>query len=42
MEKKELACKAQRYTSKAELITYFTILEEQPEVIKEVDSVEYY
>ena len=42
IEKKELACKAQRYTSKAELITYFTILEEQPHIIKEVDSVEYY
>lgn len=42
MQKKQLACKAQRYTTKAELITYFTILEEQPEVIQEVDSVEYY
>ncbi|EOS67760.1 hypothetical protein C817_05919, partial [Dorea sp. 5-2] len=31
-----------RYATKGELVSYFSILEEKPEVIKEIDSVPFY
>ena len=41
-EKKELVCGAHRYATKGELISYFSILEEKPEMIKEIDAVPFY
>lgn len=42
MERKEKVCGAHRYATKGELISYYSILEEKPEVIEEIDAVPYY
>ena len=42
MERKEKVCDAHRYATKGELISYYSILEEKPEVIEEIDAVPYY
>lgn len=42
IKKKEEVCGAHRYATKGELISYFSIFEEKPEVIKEIDAIPYY
>ncbi len=42
LKRKKLVCSAHRYATKGELITYFSILEEKPEVIKEIESIPFY
>ena len=40
--KKREGMRSHRYATKGELISYYSILEEKPEVIEEIDAVPYY
>lgn len=42
MERKELLCESQRDATKSDLIAYFTLLENKPEIIEEIDKVPFY